>query len=341
MNSVPDCVELRGSAREQGRQHGEALDRVIVEIVGEVLTWEKWDPVKVDPLLDTVSANLSSHAPHLLEEMAGIAEGSGTSYRDILAYNALADVWMVHQFCTATAWSDTPEGAVLGKTNDIGQGKEKYHQPFVRRSGQGAAAVWATWPGTVWANCFVNGGGLAFGGGSLAMQARNLAGVPSNCMLRLIMDECASGAEVVALCERVPTMHHPAHLVLGEASGTVMALELTPEGVFVCQPPGASVVRGTNHFCPGPFAGRDTSSPELLENSRNRFDNLRRLAAALPHSSDGMLTLIRDHSVPGQICQHGNAGMWSSTGYVAVPRERRLLVGRGQPCEATYAEHVL
>lgn len=341
MTAIPDCVELSGSVREQGRQHGEALAPVIAEVSGEVLTWDQWDPAKVDALLDSVTATMSAHAPNLLEEMEGIAEGSGLPQRDVLAYNALADLWMVHRFCTATAWSDTPEGAVLGKTNDIGQNKERYHQPFVRRSGAGPAAVWATWPGTVWANCFVNQAGLAFGGASLTMQARNLAGIPSNCMLRLVMDECASGTQVVELCQRVPVMHHPAHIVLAEADGSVMGLELTPEGVFVCQPPGAPVVWGTNHFCPGPFAGRDTSSAELLENSRNRRDNLERLADSLPHTVDGMLALIQDHSVAGQICQHGNADMWSSTGYVAVARDRRLLVGRGQPCEATYAEYVL
>ena len=32
-------VELEGTYREQGRQHGEALASVIVEIIGEVLTW--------------------------------------------------------------------------------------------------------------------------------------------------------------------------------------------------------------------------------------------------------------------------------------------------------------
>jgi isopenicillin-N N-acyltransferase-like protein len=314
---------------------------VIAEIIGDVLTWDKWDIEKLDHLFDAVSANMSSHAPHMLEEMEGIAEGSGLPYRDVLALNALADIWKVHEFCTATAWSDTPDGAVIGKTNDIGQNKEKYHQPFARRSGDGIAAIWATWPGTVWANCFVNDAGLAFGGASLGMEARNLDGVPSNCMLRLIMDECANGAEVLELYQRVPAMHHPAHIVLAEASGDVTALELTPEGVFVCQPPGSSVVRGTNHFCPGPYEGRDTNTPELLENSRRRFDNLGRLAQSLPHTVDGMLELVQDHDASGQICQHDNTGMWSSTGYVAIPGDRCMLIGHGQPCEATYKEHVL
>lgn len=341
MPDIADCVELSGTPREQGRQHGEALATIIAEIVGEIVTWDKWDPAKVDRLLDTVRANISVLAPYMLEEMEGIAEGSGLPFREILAHNAIADIWKVHEFCTATAWADTPDGPVLGKTNDIGQHHEKYHHPFVRRSGDLAPAVWATWPGSVWANCFVNGAGLAFGGGSLGMHARNMDGMPSNCMLRLIMDQCASGADVVDLCERVPTMHHPAHIVLAEAAGSVMALELTPEGVFVCQPPGGTVARGTNHFCPGPYEGRDSAAPELVENSRRRFANLGRLAQTLPHTVEGMMALIQDHSDTGQICQHGNTDMWSSTGYVAIPRQRRLLVGRGQPCEATYGEYVL
>ncbi|MBM3499609.1 MAG: hypothetical protein FJX74_13190, partial [Armatimonadetes bacterium] len=200
-------VELGGDCREQGRRHGEALSGTIREIVAETLNRDSWDALKVETLLRTLDASLTRLAPGLLEEMRGIAEGSDVPYEDILSYNAIADIWMVHRFCSAMGWPDTPDGPLIGKTNDIGQHREKYHHPFRRRSGEGLPAVWATWPGTVWSNCFVNGHGVAHGGASLGLNLRNESGIPSNCMYRVLMDRCRSVEEVLALCDAVPVMH--------------------------------------------------------------------------------------------------------------------------------------
>ena len=334
-------VELTGTYRDQGRQHGEALESVIREILTEVLNRGGWDPAKVNWVSAKLEENLSRLAPGVLEEMRGIAEGSHVPYEDVFAYNAIADVWMVHSFCTAMGWADTPEGPVIGKTNDIGQHKEKYHQPFRRRSGDGLAAVWATWPGTVWSNCFVSGAGLAHGGASLTLAARNESGIPSNCMYRVIMDQCRTVEEALALCDRVPVMHHPSHNVFADQAGTLVATELTPEGTRVCQGPDETSVRATNHFCPGGWEARDSRDSRLVENSRRRWANLQRLADALPHTVEGMMLALRDHAAEGQICQHGNDDMWSSTAYVAVPQQRRLLVAQGQPCETEFVEVAL
>ena len=334
-------VDLSGTYREQGRQHGEALASIIGEILSEVLKKDTWEAPKVEWLFCTVEANLGREAPGVMEEMRGIAEGSGQTYKDILAYNALADIWMVHAFCSSLGWAETPDGPVVGKTNDIGQHREKYHHPFRRRSGEGLPAVWATWPGTVWSNCFVNAHGVTHGGASLGMRSRNEQGIPSNCMYRIAMDRCTSVEEVVSLCESLPVMHHPSHNVLADATGTLLALELTPEGCFVCQPPGRSYARVTNHFCPGPYEGRDTNDARLVENSRRRFANFARLAESLTPCVESMVSVLRDHAEVGQICQHDNDGMSSSAAYVTIPTQRRMLIARGQPCESTFAEVAL
>lgn len=248
-------VELKGTHRQQGQQHGEALGPVIAEICGEILTWDDWKPHRTEWAMGLAETNMLRLCPGLVEEMRGIAEGSGLSYREILAYNALADIWLANRFCTAMGWLDTPDGPVIGKTNDIGQHKEKYHHPFHRVSGDGGASVWATWPGSVWVNAFVNEG-LSGGGASLGMEARNVDGVPSNCVWRVLMDGCRSVDEMLAMCDRVPVMHHPAHNVFADSTGKLVAIELTPEGTFCCQGPGAPFVRATNHFCPGPYERR-------------------------------------------------------------------------------------
>ena len=338
---IQETVEVSGSYREQGRQHGEALASSVIEIIGEIVVKDGWDVPKVEAVLSTVEANLRRLAPGVVEEMHGIAEGSGVPYSDVLAYNAIADIWVSRQDCSATAWRDTPDGPIVGKTNDIGQHKEKYHQPFRRKSGEGLPAVWATWPGTVWTNCFVNGGGLAFGGASLGMDARNEEGISSNCMLRVIMDQCATVEDVLTTCNRIPIMHHPAHIVYADDTGAVVAVELTPVGTHACQGPSDAYVRATNHFCPGPHEGKDSGEERHVLNSKGRFANFGRLAESMPHTLDNMIRVVQDHAEEGQICQHGNADMWSSTGYVCIPRQRRMLIAQGQPCETEFEEVVL
>ena len=337
----PICVDVTGTYRNQGRQHGEALAGTIKEIIAEIVPWSQWDEARVDGMLGTVEANLRRFTPGIIEEMHGIAEGSGLTYREILAYNALVDVSMMHQWCTAVAWADSPEGPVVGKTNDIGQHHEKYHQMYRRRSGEGLPALWFSWPGTAWGGCFVNSGGVASGGASLGMNARHPDGIPCNCMLRVLADEAETLEAFLGCLDRVPVMHHPQHNVCSWAGGQTVAIEITPEGPHVCQSADEPFVAVTNHFCDGPFVGRDTGEQRHQDNSRRRLANLRHLAATVEPGVEGMKRILTDHAESGGICQHGADDMWSSSAFIMLPRDRRMLVAQGQPCENEWVELVL
>ena len=81
---------------------------------------------------------------------------------------------------------DTPVGTIIGKNNDIGENKAKYHIPHRYAFPDGHKALIFTWPGTVWANAFVNESGLAFGGASVGSAAIDPAGFPSNFVFRVV-----------------------------------------------------------------------------------------------------------------------------------------------------------
>lgn len=341
----PLVIEVAGSYRDQGRQHGEALAGVIAEIIAEIVPWDRWDHQRVDSTLAVVEANLRRHAPWLLQDMLGIAEGAGLTYREVLAYNAVVDISAAHAACTAMAWAQSPEGPIIGKTNDIGKDMGKYHQVIRRSSGEGLAALWFTWPGAVWGAAFVNEAGLAYGGASLTMRAQNPAGIPSNCALRVLCDVCGSVDDVLTTLEHTPVMHHPAHCVLSHCGhdgiDTTVALEMTPEGTFVCQGTGRPYVAVTNHFCPGPYEGKDGGEERHKVNSRRRLANLERLAQATEPGLDAMHSVLTDHAASGGICQHGQEDMWSSAGFIMLPRQRRMLAVRGLPCEGHFTDVVL
>lgn len=93
--SLP-VVEIRGSALERGRQYGEAAKDLIrnsldhYEVAVGDATGLTWSQVldRSEQWLDTCRG----YAPDLMDEIEGIAEGSGTELRDILTLNARGEI---------------------------------------------------------------------------------------------------------------------------------------------------------------------------------------------------------------------------------------------------------
>lgn len=336
-----ESVVVSGSCFEQGRQHGAALAPTIRRILEEVLYPEDWNRERVGQYLGILETNMQRHCPEMIEDMHGIAEGSDLPYSDILAYNCLADLWQVNAFCTNVSFQFTPEGPAVGKTNDIGKDAQHYHALFRREHGDGAAMLWATWPGTVWANCFVNGQGLAFGGASVTKQVRNEAGIASNVLLRVLGDQAGSVEQAVSLLRDIPIMHHPANITLADSSGRLVVVEKSPDGCGVREPDESGALFATNHFCTPGLCGTDTPTGELKVNSEARFANLQRLTSGGEQSIERLQHVLADHTEPGAVCQHGQQGMWTSVAYVAVPRTRTIHFSYGRPCETPFQEFSL
>jgi isopenicillin-N N-acyltransferase like protein len=93
-------VECRGSGRERGRAHGEALRDPIRGLLA------RWDAdvaarlgrspqTLVSALVETTGfvAAIERHTPDLLEEVRGIAEGAGIAFDRVLALNLMDEEW--------------------------------------------------------------------------------------------------------------------------------------------------------------------------------------------------------------------------------------------------------
>ncbi|HIE52299.1 MAG TPA: hypothetical protein EYP85_11120 [Armatimonadetes bacterium] len=334
-------VTVSGTYYEQGCQHGAALADVIRELVAQYLDRVDWHSERAQKYLRLLEENTHRWAAPLLEELQGIAAGSGVAYEELWAYNCLADLGRVHQFCTNVAFRYTPEGPALGKTNDIGKDAQRNHALFRRTEGEGAPLLLATWPGTIWANCFVTLSGLVFGGANVSQRARCEEGLPSNVLLRWIAEAAKDVEEAVALVQETPIMHHPINITLADAEGHLVVVEKSPKGCAVREPDERGVIFATNHFCSPPLRGTDTPPPELRANSEARFANLQRLTATGPYTVERIQAILADHTTPGAICQHGAGEMWTSVAYVALPRPRTLHFAYGRPCEVPFATFTL
>ncbi|MEU0375254.1 C45 family peptidase, partial [Streptomyces sp. NPDC006283] len=107
-------IEISGTPLQRGRQYGEAVSLQLeaalgyyAEAFGESsgLTWQqvtsraaRW----MEPVRD--------HAPHLLEEMQGIADGAGIGLLDVLALNARGEVIYDDSFARMRGEEEPAEG---------------------------------------------------------------------------------------------------------------------------------------------------------------------------------------------------------------------------------------
>lgn len=346
---MPDfpIVEVRGKThRDMGQALGEQLTDRIREVLAELrIPGEYQLPAHRSLLCGSFLRRMRRYAPELLEEMEGIAEGAGVPRDDVFVYNDLPEMWQADAFgraaaagCTAFGFTDSPIGPIIGKNNDIGENAAKYHIPHRYTFPDGRKALIFTWPGTVWANAFVNEQGLAFGGATVTSAGTDPEGFPSNFMFRVFAERAGSVEEAVALIPTLPISTHAFTGVLADEH-TVRGLEVGVGGHAVLEPEGGACW-GTNHFTQAEMLARQKADAQVMATSWARWARLEELTKDTPHTVEGAKSILAHHADWGSICQHGKgpAQMHTSASYVMVPRERRVDFAYGRPCQVDWVE---
>jgi len=104
-------VELSGSARERGRQHGQAVpDRIKrgIAMYSEALLKNGVDWKELEQRANAMVPIVETFDPAYLEEMRGLAEGSGQAFAGIMLMNARTE--MVAAARKQHVQSDVPDG---------------------------------------------------------------------------------------------------------------------------------------------------------------------------------------------------------------------------------------
>lgn len=104
-------IECQGSPRERGRAHGEqARERVRLSaaLYGEQLGRLGYDRQGVADLIAKFPASVMSWAPHLIEEIEGIAEGAAIDFTSVFMINARTEVLQIAR--RAQRARDEPDG---------------------------------------------------------------------------------------------------------------------------------------------------------------------------------------------------------------------------------------
>jgi isopenicillin-N N-acyltransferase like protein len=364
-------VEIRGRPRERGRQLGEACReqvRAYPEALRRVLGAEAGlralpagdgadGPPEAGPQGGPSVADLEARAvtflpafeafaPHLVEEIRGIAEGAGVAFATALLVNVRAEVAGVRvgsvqvEGCTAFAAGRgaTARGDILiGQNQDQAPEMEAFGVVVRVRPDDGPPVVMATFGGLV-GYPGLNGEGVAHVQNALANGAWRHA-LPHYPLKRVLLEQ-GSVAGCLGVFDRAP-LASCGNYVLADGRGRIVDVESTPDGYAVLEPEGGLLVHA-NHFRSDRFRPQERLLGSLPD-SAPRTERLQALLAA----RRGAITLhtvqqaLRDHE-GGEtaICRHEpGRPMQTIASIIAEPGQGRLHVARGNPCQRDYVTY--
>jgi isopenicillin-N N-acyltransferase-like protein len=351
VSSPENLIRLQGTPREQGRQHGSRGHDGIhenIEIARRALTRypDRGSAGEVERLLVASEAYAARHAPELLEEIAGIAEGAGADYRDVLHLNL--PVFLVWNFipldCSQILVGPpgTADGCThLAKTRDVGFGKLR-HAVLHRTYGDGRETVEVSATGSItWPGSGLASWGLAFSTSGVwsrrmtfAAEAAETAWLLTNTQL-LLRDSGTVADFVHRLCTQ--SRWSSMNLLVADDHSAV-AVEAMPDRVITAEPADGVLIR-TNHFLD---VGLTSLGPGPDENpsSYHRYAVADRSVAdnhgGWTHGALARLLASHDGYPDLSICRHqvDGRGSWTLYASVANITDRTFTALLDNPCQA-------
>ena len=333
-------IECEGPPRDMGGQYGEQAREAIR--YNETI-WAGPERTKdAQGFLKALREFLRGRGPELLEEMTGIAEGSGVSLDSILMMNQVntfGETW--EQECTSMALGDTPDGPVLGKNND---GSKSRRMGYVIRKStpeSGLPMIQVAYAGWLSGLDAMNAAGLVNGHNSVG-SAFDKSGRRLDIRLRSyqLMRHCQTTRQFLeGLSSGCPLTGKGFNIVLVDKSGHTAVVEAAVPHI-AWRDLDAPFVYATNHYVTPALKDSDRRTPQGKEVSVYRLGYLAwRDRTSPPRNAEDIKGILRSHE-PWAPCRHGGAHVsdteWSLVG---LPRDNKLLVAEGNPCDGEYAAH--
>ncbi len=356
-------VYAEGGAYERGWQHGRACGDLIgryPDVLAEVLEDEgRLRALSVRPgrltraeLCTAARAflpRLEAFAPHLVQEVRGIADGAERPFDEVLLVNVRGEVLgLLHtpgtplDGCTAFAVSRsrTVGGAVLAGQN-LDQDPRNGDLLIVLHvvPDVGPAVLMCTFAGLV-GYLGINSAGLAVMQNAVSTPTWRADGMPHYFMKRVLLEQTSLDGCLEVL--RGAQVCSSGNYVLADAStGQLNDAELTPDGLAIVELADSHAVVHTNHFLHPDLVPHEALLPNLPDSA----DRSARMQALV--GCNGALdvadlqTALSDHQgYPTSICRH-QPGLATIASIVAEPLAGRLHIAAGTPCSIGYATYSL
>jgi len=343
----------RGSHRELGRQHGAQCREQLRHFLDYLGVTLKLARPEMHRRALRFLALFELHAPHLVEEIHGLAEGAGVPVADALAVQVRGEMAALPaEACTTFVIKagGTAEGAILiGQNSDMDPEIEDVgYVLHLEPAGKPALLMW-TFGGQIGYHG-VNAAGVAHFANALGGGPAWKLALPHYPVKRMML-ETRSFAEVIALLSRAPVCSS-GNYVLGDGAGRIADIELTAEGFAAIEDPAEGFIAHSNHFLCQPHACAANDAVSVPDS----FPRLQRMRALLAGrfgaiSVDDMKRFLADHEgQPTSICRHPHSGPdhpsvsargKTAASLIAEPARGLLHVCRGNPCAGRFETYRL
>lgn len=323
-------LELTGTARERGRQHGSQLR---TEIAHRLATTP---PAVLDPWLTPIRAT------PVWEELLGIAEGAGRTIEEIVLLNTFEAIDPADQpelgGCTLIAGD-----GIVAQNWDANESLGSTVGVHLHRGPDIPTTLVLASPGGLgWVG--MNEAGLALANSDLLTHA-TVPGVPSQVLRRMVL-RTTSVAEALDVIGATKPVGGRTYL-LGDASGALRLVELAAESEHAVVLPAASRLAHTNHaLTPDVAQWQDTalltrvypSTRQRLSRANDLLDDPTPLTPARAH------TILADHlHHPLSLCRHPSpAELTTTAAFVLFDcTTRTATFTLGPPCTTSPRQHAL
>lgn len=305
-NGVPE-VTASGSPWEIGFRHG---SQVPDRIAKSIANYKKLFLETADADWPTSTARASKYLeylrqnePDLVEEMQGVAAGSGVDFKDILTLNLRSEISLTNYSdgCTSVATVNSGNNVYLSQNWDwVGEAGtttvffdiHKTGKPRIRMMGEAG----------ILGKFGFNEHGLGLCQNAIRCGTVSKTKLPVHLAVRRVL-ECNSFAEALSMLQS-KGVASCVSLTIADRGGNYASVECTPKGLAVLKPePGERATFHTNHlWAPNvPQGIRDHPS-------KNSFDRLDRIRLLSKGRDDADMEMIRrwmsdEEGSPVSICR--------------------------------------
>ena len=329
-------VDCSGSPREIGRQYGEQAKEEIRSNLA------RFPVPRPEAMLRLMRNNLEKYTPEVLEELEGIAEGSGSDPDAVLAYNH----WELNcddaERCTVMLLHSESEGILTAKNNDspvdedgrfvIRRGKSLHGIPFVQ----------VTYAGSLSGLDMINAEGLCNMHGSVGSRfARPLSPLDIRLRLYRLMQTCRTAAELAEGLRKLPLTGKGFSIGVSDRNGDSVFLDAAVP--FIAERArNRKFAFSTNLYEAQGFENADMRDPAKRNICLFRNGYLQWVArTAPPENLEQLQKLLSSHD-PWAPCRHGGPhGSVTDWSFIAAPHLGKLLISSGPPCRSQYREYPL
>jgi len=328
-------IQTTGNPFDRGKQHGAQcrdLARPWLQDVLDKFPDNGGNLTAAREQVNTWLERIEAVRSDLIDECRGIAGGLGMADEEYFAAIFLEHSSWLPMACTICGVVDNQGHPVISKTDDIHAHERGMNVLEVTQPDRGYRHVHIHFAGTIWTTSGMNEKGLGIAMTGIPGATTDEDGLPSLFVLRTILPECATVAEVVRHVEQVPMNAHGFSLAIADRTGQTELIEATPEGVVTAAPDQRGFRTHTNHILDARFAKRNPPQAEpVLTNGRRRLKTATRLLPGLSPDEDGLGELLQNRDPEGPISQEGEDGLFTDYAVILQPCEMRMTLWSGPP----------